>query len=164
MKSFSEQAQFYGQYHQKKATLYSHLIGVPLIIFSLMVLLGFVKIIVPSVFATTLAGLTTLGMFIYYLLLNWRLTLLLAPVLIILLWLSTFFSHAGPTATGLWVFAITFIAGWTAQLAGHVIEGKRPALADNLVQALVAPLFLVAEVCFMAGYMTGLKKELHPEM
>jgi len=62
-----------------------------------------------------------------------------------------------PLATGLWVFGASFVVGWVFQLAGHAIEGRRPALVDNLLQALVAPLFLVAEGCFAVG----LKRDLH---
>jgi len=163
MKSFIEQAQIYALYHQKKATLYTHLIGVPLIVFSLMVLLGFVQMIVPGVIATTLASIVTLVLFIYYLRLNWRLALLIAPVLVFMLWISSLISYAGPTRFALWTFAITFVIGWALQLIGHLIEGKRPALVDNLWQALIAPLFLVAELSFMAGRMSDLKQQMHPE-
>src|SRR5690606_28963131 len=46
------------------------------------------------------------------------------------------------------VFALFFIGGWIFQLVGHAFEGRRPALADNLLQALIGPMFLVAEVVF----------------
>jgi uncharacterized membrane protein YGL010W len=38
-----------------------------------------------------------------------------------------------------------------------VFEGRKPALADNLFQIFVAPIFLAAEVFFALGY----KPELH---
>ena len=59
------------------------------------------------------------------------------------------------------MFALTFILGWILQLVGHLIEGKRPALLDNFWQALIAPLFLTAEVFFMSGRMA---KDLQHEI
>jgi uncharacterized membrane protein YGL010W len=56
----------------------------------------------------------------------------------------------------LW-FAILFVGGWILQLVGHVFEGRKPALADNLFQIFVAPIFLTAEAFFALGY----KPELH---
>ncbi len=161
MKSFIEQAQMYAGYHQNTTTRYTHLAGVPLIILSVMILLGFIKIIMPGVFSITLACLTTVGVLIYYFYLNWKLALALTPILIILLLFSDLFSHNGPTKLGIWAFVITFIVGWAFQLYGHYIEGKKPAFMDNLSQALIAPLFLTAELFFMAGYMKSLKEQIY---
>lgn len=161
MKSFVEQAQFYAAYHQKIMTRYTHMVGVPLIILSLMIFFGFVKIIIPGVYATNLACLVTLGVLIYYYRLNWQLALALTPILIILLWLASWFNYAGPTKLGLWVFIITFVLGWGFQLYGHYLEGKKPAFMDNLLQALIAPLFLTAELFFMVGYMNSLKEQIY---
>lgn len=161
MKSFIEQAQFYSWYHQSPMTRYTHMAGVPLIIFSLMILLGFVKIIIPGVFGTSLACLATLVVLIYYYRLNWQLALALTPILLILLWLAHWFSLDGPTKLGIWAFIITFIVGCGLQLYGHFKEGKKPAFMDNLSQVFIAPLYLTAELFFMAGYMKPLKEQIY---
>jgi uncharacterized membrane protein YGL010W len=57
-------------------------------------------------------------------------------------------------------FGILFVGGWIVQLVGHVFEGRKPALADNLFQALMAPIFLVAEVFFALGYKPKLQAEV----
>lgn len=161
MKSFIEQAQIYAGYHSKPNTLYTHLIGVPLIIFSLMILIGYVKIMVPGVFATNLAFLATLALLAYYFRLQWQLALTLTPLLFFLLWIASFFNYTGPTRVSLWIFAITFILGWALQIAGHMMEGKKPAFMDNLCQAFIAPLYLTAEIYFMFNQMAGLKAQIH---
>ncbi|WP_316043238.1 DUF962 domain-containing protein [Legionella genomosp. 1] len=161
MKTFLEQAYLYRQYHQEKTTLYTHLAGVPLIIFSLMIFFGYFHVIVPGIFDITLAEILTVALLIYYFRLNWRLTLLLLPVLAILLWISAVLSAPGPNGLNLWIFLICFVIGWILQLAGHFMEGSKPAFMTNVQQALVAPLFLVAELCFMAGYLPKLRDELH---
>jgi uncharacterized membrane protein YGL010W len=161
MKPFIEQAQTYASYHQQLMTRYTHFAGVPIVVLSFMILLGFVQIIIPGVFYTNFAVLGTLAFLIYYFRLNWQLALAITPIMVVLLWIARLFSHAGPTKLGVWAFIITFIAGWTLQLFGHFIEGKRPAFVDNITQALIAPLFLVAELFFMAGMMSGLKKQIY---
>jgi uncharacterized membrane protein YGL010W len=57
-------------------------------------------------------------------------------------------------------FAVLFIGGWIFQLVGHVYEGRRPALTDNLFQIFVAPIFLAAEVFFALGW----KRRLHDDV
>lgn len=161
MQSFVEQAQTYAEYHQNVITRYTHLAGVPIIILSLMILFGFIKIVMPGVFEISLACIITLAVLIYYYRLNWQLALALTPILLILLWFSHLFSHYGPTKLGVWAFIITFIVGWGLQLYGHFIEGKKPAFMTNLSQALIAPLFLTAELFFMAGFMKPLKEQIY---
>lgn len=161
MKSFTEQAQLYAAYHQKKATLYTHFAGIPLILFGIMIFLGFFQLIVPGVFATTMAEIATLILFIHYLRLNWQLALLIAPVLVLMVWLSSLISYAGPTSFALGAFLIVSILGWALQLTGHFIEGIKPAFTDNLASLPIAPLYLTAEACFILGRMQKLRDQVH---
>ncbi|CDZ76152.1 putative membrane protein [Legionella massiliensis] len=160
MNSFIEQAKFYAAYHQKPITRYTHFIGVPLIIFSVMVFFGFLHLIIPGVMDITLAGLASLVLLGYYYYLNWRIALALTLIFIVLLWFANLVSQNGPNSTSLWVFIITFVLGWAFQLVGHFIEGKRPAFMDNLWQSLIAPMYLTAELFFLAGYMHDLQREI----
>lgn len=160
MKSFIEQAQVYAHYHQKPVTLYTHFIGVPLIIFSLMIFFSFFHLVVPGVFSLTTAEILTALIVIYYVILNWRLGLSITPILILLLWLGHLIGGNGPTQTAITVFIVCFILGWIIQLIGHLIEGNRPAFMTNLWQTIIAPLFLMAEVYFLCGKMQGLQQKL----
>ncbi|KTD36499.1 transmembrane protein [Legionella nautarum] len=160
MKSFIEQARMYGAYHRKPITRYTHFAGVPLIIFSLMVLFGFLHLVIPGVMDITLASIATFALLIYYYFLNWRLALVLTAVFIILLWLANLVSYYGPTRSALWIFLITFILGWALQLIGHFFEGNRPAFLDNIWQALIAPMFLTAELFFLGGRMQNLQEQI----
>jgi uncharacterized membrane protein YGL010W len=65
-----------------------------------------------------------------------------------------------PWQTGLAVLLATFVGGWALQLIGHVFEGRRPALADNLFQIFVAPIFLVAEAAFALGLRRSTQQEV----
>ena len=76
----------------------------------------------------------------------------MVPMLVIAEWIAV--TH-GP-ATAWIVFAVFFVGGWIFQLVGHVWEGRRPALADNLFQAFIGPMFIMAEALMALG----LKQEL----
>ena len=65
-----------------------------------------------------------------------------------------------PLAVGLTVFLLFFVGGWVFQLVGHVFEGRKPALVDNFLQVLIAPMFLAAEVYFALGLRSELKAEV----
>jgi uncharacterized membrane protein YGL010W len=60
-------------------------------------------------------------------------------------------------AFGWTAFGALFVGGWIVQLVGHKFEGRKPALADNLFQIFIAPIFLCAELFFALGY----KPKLH---
>jgi uncharacterized membrane protein YGL010W len=160
MQSFVTQARLYASYHKSKKIWYMHLLGVPLILFSFMVFLGFVHIIVPGVFQTNLAFLATIAVLVYYFRLHWQLALALTPIMGILLLIASLFSRWGPTKAGLWAFTISFIIGWGLQLYGHYMEKKRPALMDDLLMACIAPLYLTATLFFKAGYLKDLQEEI----
>jgi uncharacterized membrane protein YGL010W len=72
-----------------------------------------------------------------------------------MLWGADGLSQASLAASLTW-FMVLFVGGWALQLWGHVYEGRKPALVDNLFQVFVAPIFLAAEVFFALGYKPGL--------
>jgi uncharacterized membrane protein YGL010W len=65
-----------------------------------------------------------------------------------------------PLRESLFYFIATFATGWAIQFFGHIVEGKKPALADNLMQIFNAPLFLSVEILFFLGFRRGLKEEV----
>lgn len=163
MKTFIEQAQCYAAHHQNPKTQQTHWIGVPLITFSLMILLGCIRIVVPGVFQISVAYIATIALLIYYFRLHWLLALALTPVFILMLWLASWLTYNGPNTLAMWIFVITFISGWTLQLYGHYISHERPAFMDQFSQTLIAPIYLMAEVFFMAGLLPSLKAQIHGE-
>ena len=57
-------------------------------------------------------------------------------------------------------FLVLFVGGWVLQFLGHHYEGKRPALLDNIFQAFIGPMFLVAETMVALGQ----RRDLAPLM
>ena len=88
----------------------------------------------------------------YFLRLDWQITLLQAPFTLTLLWLADRVALWPSFGQSLAVFTATFVGGWIIQLAGHAVEGRRPALAVNFLQLFNAPIFLTAEVVVQLGF------------
>jgi uncharacterized membrane protein YGL010W len=98
----------------------------------------------------TLAHLFLGAVLAYYFLLDVPLALATAVASGALFYAATLAAGTGIASGWIW-FGVFFAGGWIFQLVGHVFEGRRPALADNLFQIFVAPIFLVAELFFALG-------------
>jgi len=155
VKTLEDQMSIYAAYHQDARNKATHFVGVPLIVFSLMILLGWVRF---EAGGTVLTGAFVVAavLLLYYLALDAVLGVAMCALFGAMLWLSDPLSRAPPGASAAWFLGL-FVAGWTLQLWGHVFEGRKPALVDNLFQIFVAPIFLCAEAFFALGYKPGLR-------
>jgi uncharacterized membrane protein YGL010W len=149
MKSLEQQMAFYAAYHRDARNKLSHFVGVPAIVFGVMLALSWPRFDWASVELTP-AMLLTASVLIYYLLLDVPLGLAMLLVLGLLLYAAELVARM-PMLIGVGVFLLSFVGGWVIQLVGHVFEGRKPALADNLFQIFVAPIFLAAEATFALG-------------
>ena len=154
MQTLEQQMSFYAAYHQDPRNKATHFVGVPMIIFGLFVALGWARIEVGGV-PLTAAMLLAAVVLAWYFVLDVPLALAMLVLNAVLLYLADRIA-AQPLATGLAWFAVFFGGGWVIQLIGHAWEGRKPALADNLFQIFVAPIFLAAEVSFALGYKPAL--------
>jgi len=154
MKSLEDQMSFYAAYHQDGRNKATHFIGVPAIMLSLFIPLAWLRVDLGGV-TLTAAMLFAAVVLVYYFLLDVPLALAMLGVTAGLVYLGQTIADTGAAAGWAW-FGILFVGGWTLQLVGHVFEGRKPALASNLFQIFVAPIFLCAEVFFALGYKPGL--------
>lgn len=150
MRTLEDQMCIYAAYHQDTRNKATHFVGVPVIVLSLMIPLSWLRFEGISA-----AMVTTAVLLAYYLALDIWLGFAMCIVLGALLWLAQLIADQGALAGWAW-FAGLFVGGWILQLVGHVFEGRKPALADNLFQIFVAPIFLCAELFFALGYKPGL--------
>ena len=155
MKTLEEQMSFYAAYHQDGRNKATHFIGVPIIVLSLFIPLAWLRVDVGG-FPVTAAMLLAGVVLVYYFILDVPLALTMLVVNAALIWVGHEIASLGTMQGWIW-FAILFVGGWILQLVGHVYEGRKPALVDNLFQIFIAPLFLAAEVFFALGY----KPRLH---
>jgi uncharacterized membrane protein YGL010W len=150
MKSLEEQMAFYAAYHHDPRNKATHFVGVPVIMLAILIPLSWLRVEVAG-FDVTAAMLLSAAVLAYYFLLDVPLALAMLVVIGALVWLAEALASPGAAAGWTW-FGVLFVGGWTLQLVGHVFEGRRPALTDNLFQIFVAPIFLMAEVFFALGY------------
>jgi len=147
---FLEQLAMYAAYHRDPRNQRTHHVGVPLIVFSLLLALSQAPIVPSDVFPVT-AATVILGLLLLSYVVAFPVTGLF----------TTFFYGAvyglvmriaeGSSSTIWTVAGVAFFVGWAIQFVGHAFEGRRPALTVNLMQAFMAPPFLVAEVLFGLG-------------
>ena len=151
MKTLEDQMSTYAAYHQDARNKATHFVGVPVIVLSLMIPLSWLRF--EAISAAMVVAAILLA---YYLALDLWLGLAMCAVMGALLRLGQMIAGQGALAGWAW-FGGLFVGGWVLQLVGHVFEGRKPALADNLFQIFVAPIFLCAELFFALGY----KPRLH---
>lgn len=137
----------YRAYHTKMGTVLTHLIGVPLVTLSLMIVLGWFEITLRGVVGLNALLISTLLLMVYYWLLDAVIGTLTNILLIILCLIASIIDMHGISSASLWIFTATFVLGWAFQLVGHAIEGRKPALLDHFFASVfIAPFFIMAEI------------------
>ncbi len=163
MPNLKQQLDFYQGYHRTWGCRATHVFGIPLVTFGLLLALSWLGLEWKG-WRYTLAMPFVLGSLWHY----WRLDrglallmlLVIAPTLALAHWTAL-----QPKAFSGMVFAATFGGGWILQLIGHAIEGRKPALLDNFAQAVfTAPLFLIAEGLMALGWRTDLGQTAHTRL
>lgn len=151
MLTLKQQMQSYGAYHRDPRNKLTHFFGVPLVTFSLFVFLGWFRFVHPEVLPITVATLFYIGVTIYYFRLDWTIAVVQLPFTLTLLFIADWVAKQS-MGLSFSVFLTTFVLGWIIQIVGHVLEGKRPALADNILQIFNAPVFLTVEALALMGF------------
>ncbi len=146
---FQRQMAMYASYHRDARNRATHFIGIPAIVFSILVPLAFVRFDIGGT-NISLALVVAAAVLALWLTLDVAIGAAMAIVLFAF-WLVAEWVAGLDRTTGWMVFAAFFIGGWAFQLVGHVYEGKRPALLTNLFQALIGPMFLMDEVFHWLG-------------
>jgi uncharacterized membrane protein YGL010W len=152
---FRRELATYASYHRDARNRATHFVGIPAIAFSLLVPLSlwrFQFLGMDASAAWVLAVLALIGWIALDVAIGLAMAAVIVPMLIVAEWIAR-----TQGATTAWiVFVLCFVGGWMFQIVGHVWEGRRPALIDNLFQAFIGPMFIMAEVLIALG----LKQEL----
>ncbi|TGL19054.1 DUF962 domain-containing protein [Leptospira yanagawae] len=163
---FAKEMAFYSAYHQEKRNVWIHVIGVPTITFTLFVVLSRFSLYEWNGWNLSASLVFTIAVLSYYFTLDvvfaFVATLLFGGLFVTAEWITAQL----PSQTAWTIFGLGQVIGWGSQFYGHfVFEKSRPALFDNLFQALVsAPLFVVADVFFELGFRLDLKKAVDDEL
>jgi uncharacterized membrane protein YGL010W len=152
---FERQLTTYASYHRDHRNRATHFVGIPAIVISLLLALAlwrFTLAGMPLSGAWLVGALAAIGWIALDLTIGIAKAIVLFPMILFAeRWVGRF--GEGPAW---WLFGALFVGGWVLQLVGHAFEGRRPALADNLFQAFIGPMFLMAEV--LVGL--GLRRDL----
>jgi len=160
MKSIVEQLSTYKSVHLNGDNIKTHFIGIPLIIWSVALLLNLVSFDFSLMGAEVSVNLmVVIGVLVclYYAVLYIPLALMVlvifGPIIYSTQWFITF---DYPIALAGSVFAI----GWILQFIGHNFEKAKPAFVDDLNQLSIGPLFLIAEIYFALGLNKTMEEEV----
>jgi len=162
MKSVEELLSTYKSVHLNKKNIQSHFIGVPGIIWSLMLLLNMLIWPIQLLNVTynlSLAMIITPLILLYYFKLHLRLALGLMLFMLPTVY-SAFLVAQMPNA--LFIAIVVFVVCWVFQFIGHHYEKAKPAFFEDIMQLLIGPLFLMAEVYFMLGLEKKLEQQITP--
>lgn len=154
MKTLIDHLSQYADYHRDPRNIHTHFVGVPMIMFAVVILLSRPSMMVGEMpLSPALMG--ALASCVFYFRLDTRFGLAMAAILAAMLTGGQWLAAQG---TALWLGAGVglFVVGWVIQFVGHYYEGRKPAFVDDFVGLIVGPLFVVAEWAFALG----LRKEV----
>jgi len=141
----------YAAYHRDKRNIATHFIGIPLIVFSVGILLARPAFEIGGVTLTPIWIIWAAATLWYLALGNLALGIAVSVVNGVLIGLAQPLA-AGSVASWLAWGVGTFVAGWVIQFVGHYYEGKKPAFVDDLLGLLTGPMFVTAEAMFALGW------------
>lgn len=159
MDRLTERLAQYAAYHRDRRNIATHLVGVPMIVFAVMVLLSRPVLFPIGAAPVTPALVAALVTIAWYVSLDRPLGLLMAVLFAAGLAAATPLAAAGTLAWLGWGVGL-FVVGWVIQFVGHAYEGRKPAFVDDLVGLIVGPLFVVAEVLFALGLRRTLQADI----
>jgi uncharacterized membrane protein YGL010W len=160
---FLEQLAMYAAYHRDRRNQMTHHIGVPLIVYALLVAASQVPLgSVPfgeSPLPLSLGTLLLFVLFAFYLSNVFLIGFVAMIIYGVLYGVAETVGQGDPQEV--WTtFAVCFVGGWIIQFVGHAFEGRRPALFTNATQVFMAPPFLIAEMLFALGIEKDLERDI----
>ena len=157
MKSLEQNLTQYAAYHRDRRNLATHFVGIPMIVFAIVLALATVWIPAGPM-TVTLAACVSLVAALYYFRLDFRFGLAMALLLFAACAAASEITHRTGTAASLGIAATLFVVGWALQFLGHRYEGMKPAFYDDAKQLLIGPLFVLAEAVFLLGGRAPLRR------
>lgn len=146
MKPLYEQLNRYQSHHQNRINCYLHYVGVPAIIFSLILFFNWISIDIASLWRIPFSWILVAGTLLYYLILNIRLGLIATIFFVVFTYVADAIAKNTPTETTAILFLVLFFGGWILQFVGHFFEKQRPAFFTGFMQLFIGPLFVIVEL------------------
>ncbi|MBI6854681.1 DUF962 domain-containing protein [Pseudomonas cichorii] len=149
MKNLVDHLSQYAAYHRDSRNIVTHFVGIPLIVLAVAVLLSRPGWDVGGLWLSP-AAFVALASTVFYLKLDRALGLVMAVMLGLCIWAG---ANLAQQTTMVWLSAGVglFVIGWIIQFIGHYYEGRKPAFIDDVMGLIIGPLFVMAELAFLAG-------------
>lgn len=167
MRKLTEHLAQYAGYHRDRRNLWTHFVGIPMIVLAIAILLARIELLALPVDADSFRGLIsvtatavlTLALSAFYIRLDGRYGIVMTAWLIGCCLVG---EHLARQALPIWLgWGLgLFVVGWVFQFVGHAFEGRKPAFVDDLSGLAIGPLFVLAEL----GFMLGLRREVEAEI
>lgn len=163
MKTLQTHLSQYASYHRDRRNVWTHVIGIPLIVIALITLLTPITLLSLPISVGDRAGLLPVSMATvvvllvsaYYLVLDLRYGLAMLCLLALCGLAGELIVSLSASSWWAWGLGL-FVVGWVFQFIGHCFEGRKPAFVDDIMGLLIGPLFVVAEI----GFLLGLRREV----
>jgi uncharacterized membrane protein YGL010W len=153
---FRRQLGAYAAVHRDWRNKATHFVGIPLIVFSLLLLLSLWRFELGGR-EWTISLAVAIAAVLGWMALDLGLGIVMALIMAIAWFAAEALAGALSSASAVWMaFIVLFVGGWALQFIGHHYEGKRPALLQNIFQAFIGPIFLVAEAMVVMGQRSDL--------
>ena len=157
VKSLETNLTQYAAYHRDRRNIATHFVGVPMIVFAIVLALATVAFPVANV-SVTLAAVVSVVACLYYASLDRIFGVTMALVLFAMCTGASEVTARYGVGPSLGAAVAIFVVGWALQFWGHKFEGMKPAFFDDAKQLLIGPLFVCAEAFFLLGTRAGLRR------
>ena len=157
MKTVEENLAQYAAYHRDRRNIVTHSVGIPMIVFAVILALATATINAGSM-AITMAAVLSVVACAYYLRLDIAFGITMAAVLFLMCAAASEITARLATGPTLALAGAIFVAGWALQFLGHKFEGLKPAFYDDVMQLAIGPLFVCAEIFFLLGAKPQLRR------
>ena len=159
MKNLEENLTQYAAYHRDRRNIATHFLGIPIIVFAIVLALALAAFPMGGV-EITLAAVAAVAACAYYFRLDPAFGAAMAATFFLMCALASEITARLPLEGVLALALGLFAAGWALQFWGHRFGGMKPAFFDDARQLLIGPLFVCAEIFFFFGAKPRLKRHI----
>ena len=157
MRTLQENLTQYAAYHRDRRNIATHFVGVPMIVFSVILALNEVHFSLGSM-QPTLAVVVAVAAILYYVSQDVVLGLTMAVIFLLMCAGASEITARFSTPAALGIALAIFVVGWALQYWGHYFEGMKPAFYDDVMGLAIGPLFVLAEAFFLFGAKPELRR------
>lgn len=153
----------YAASHQHPFNIFVHMIGIPTIMFGVLIPLSWVSVDVGGL-TISLAHALVVGFFAFYMTLDKLFAIVFLVFSLLVAYLAGEVA-ALPVKTSGAIAAAAFFGGYAAQFIGHAVEKSMPVLVKHPIQAnLAAPFFTVVEMFKLLGMRDDLFNDVQQQI